>query len=197
MIKQFYKDDRIHNDYESAFEDFMREHEIATNNHNRNQVELQYPPLAHSTPVNDPPPAYDTAYGEESHLHGLRHNASYEAYKAGRQFTRDNPPHEILPPREHIVYILSNGGAKAWKMVIYANDAPGSTSMFKDMASISDDGRTVTFHGKNDAMVQANYPLFRPQLDNDDDSLQPHSNIINSATSNNISSSNLPPDYEQ
>ncbi|CAG8755308.1 25556_t:CDS:2, partial [Racocetra persica] len=186
MIRKFYRDDRIYNttEYETAFDAFASEHEIPTNNRSRNQSELQYPPL------NDPPPAYDTAYGAERHLHGLRHNANFEAYKAGRQFTRDNPPHEILPPREHIMNIILNGGPKAWKMVIFDHNA-------NDLVSVSDRGRTVTFHGKNDIMVQANYPLFRPQLNNDDSS-QLNSIIVNSTISNNIPPpSDLPPNYEQ
>ncbi|CAG8732027.1 144_t:CDS:2, partial [Racocetra fulgida] len=140
--------DRIYNttEYETAFEAYASEHEIPTNNRSRNQSEIQYPPL------NDLPPAYDTAYGAEMHLHGLRHNANFEAYKAG---------------------------PKAWKMVIYDQNA-------NDLVSVSDRGRTVTFHGKNDAML------------NNDDSSQLNSNIVNSTISNNIPPlSDLPPNYEQ
>ncbi|RIB07302.1 hypothetical protein C2G38_2214833 [Gigaspora rosea] len=111
--------------------------------------------------MKDPPPTYDTAYGEKSHLHGLRHNASYEAYKAGRQFTRDNPPHEILPQKENIAYILSNGGAKAWKMVVMRKVVLAVLQCLKILQ------------------------VYRPQLDGDD-YLQSNPNIATSATSNNI-----------
>ncbi|CAG8575204.1 869_t:CDS:2 [Diversispora eburnea] len=100
------------------------------------------------------PPAYDNVSSapEPSHLHGLRHESTWDAYKAGQKFSRENPVIEDKPPPDHIRYILSLG-PKAWKMVLEEN------VMKSKLATIYNNGLRIEFHKKLDVTVQANYPM--------------------------------------
>ncbi|CAG8479645.1 7497_t:CDS:2, partial [Racocetra fulgida] len=156
----------------------------STGDNVRTRTEMQYPPLPGTASVIiAPPPAYASISPapENSYLHGLRHEATYKAYKAGKQFTRENPPHEILPPQEHVEYILSTG-PKAWEMMI-----PKERVVPPNIVNVSNKGRVISFHGKNDIMVQTNYPHFLPQFD-DNCSVQPSPISITSVTELIISS---------
>lgn len=167
-----------------SYESIDLESTMPTNNKIRSNTEMQYPPLPGTAPIIvAPPPAYTSISPapEKSHLYGLRHEASHKAYKAAKQFTRENPPHEILPPQEHVEYILLSG-LKAWEMII-----PKERAIPSNIVNVSNKGLVISFHGKNDIMVQANYPHFRPQYD-DNSSVQPSPASINSTTELMISS---------
>ncbi|CAG8628212.1 16837_t:CDS:2, partial [Cetraspora pellucida] len=174
IIRKYYKN----NEKFRESTDLESEITKSTEDNIRTQTEMQYPPLPGTAPVIiAPPPAYTSISPapEKSYLHGLRHEATYKAYKAGKQFTRENPPHEILPPQEHVEYILSSG-PKAWEMMV-----PKERAVPPNIIDVSNKGRVISFHGKNDVMIQANYPHFLPQF-NDNSSVQPSPISITSMT---------------
>ncbi|CAG8566387.1 834_t:CDS:2 [Paraglomus occultum] len=93
-----------------------------------------------------------------------KHKASANTYEAGEKFARDYPPQEKLPSDTDISYIISNGGVAACRFDL---DPQFAT---RQQTTISDDGRIIQFHGKEDSVVQAvqtNYPLFVPSLTGD------------------------------
>ncbi|CAG8609365.1 18040_t:CDS:2 [Acaulospora morrowiae] len=173
LIKRYYKEDRLSArlDLEQDFaelgtDDDMPEHQAA--------IAQQYPPLPKKQ-KNNPPPSYDevSAAPEESYLHGLRNNATWQAYKEGQKFNRENPPYEVFPPAEHIEYIITSGGPVAWRIILE------ESVRNNNLASVEDNGRVVQFLGKNsDKMVQTNYPLFRPQEYDLDNEVSPTSSTV-------------------
>ncbi|CAG8490162.1 314_t:CDS:2 [Diversispora eburnea] len=80
---------------------------------------------------------------------------------AAEQFTRDNPPQELIPPVDHIIHIQSLGGAKAWTW------EPEDTLISQQIISITNEGKNVTFNKRSDAMIQTNYPFFIPRTESD------------------------------
>ncbi|CAG8454333.1 211_t:CDS:2 [Acaulospora colombiana] len=115
----------------------------------------QYPPLSTARNDYDLPPPYSEMLGQ-SKIHELRRNASWQAYKEGQKFNRDNPPFEILPPDDHIEYIVTSGGPKAWRILLE------ESIRHNNLANVLENGLVVQFNGKSDKMVQTNYPFFRP-----------------------------------
>ncbi|RGB30553.1 concanavalin A-like lectin/glucanase domain-containing protein [Rhizophagus diaphanus] len=69
-----------------------------------------------------------------------------------KNFTRNNPPVEELPPSQHIAEMQSFGGARAWKW----NDKSDQK------VSIHGEGETIEFLDNMDTSIQTNYPCFIP-----------------------------------
>ncbi|CAG8585472.1 837_t:CDS:2, partial [Scutellospora calospora] len=80
---------------------------------------------------------------------------------AAEKFAQENPPQEEIPPSEHVTYIQSLGGAKAWEW------APDEHSLIQQIVSLTNEGSIVTFHKQVNAMIQTNYPFFIPQTEGD------------------------------
>ena len=153
------------------------------------QQQLQYPPLIHThkSRVNDnaQPPSYNiNIYNAELHKHALRQESNLSAYKAGRQFTRDNPPKEILPPQEHLNYIKELGGVEAWKFI------PESSVLQLNIASVTND-HILSFHAKLDAMIQTNYHLHDMEYSKLPSDNIPSINIGSNKSNKGIKSNNL------
>ncbi|CAG8461865.1 14783_t:CDS:2 [Cetraspora pellucida] len=77
------------------------------------------------------------------------------------EFAQKHPPQEEIPPHEHVVYIQSLGGAKAWEWV------PDEDLLSQQFVTITNEGSIVTFKKRIDSMVQTNYPFFIPQTEGD------------------------------
>ncbi|CAG8679116.1 3101_t:CDS:2, partial [Dentiscutata heterogama] len=120
------------------------------------------------TEIQNPPPDYASVTPEIPYFHGLMHEASYKAYKAAIQFTHKNPPQEVLPSQDDTEHILLSG-PKGWEMIIPEERAASNNVI------VSNKGRIISFHGKDDVMVQANYPHFRPQRDETSETKLMHS----------------------
>ncbi|CAI2187615.1 9971_t:CDS:2 [Funneliformis geosporum] len=170
LIKKQYKSERLENNIntQQILHQWQQELQMTELNH-QNQIiaqqQLQYPPLDHTDTHNSqypslnsakdvtPPPYSKSTFNVEIVKHTLRQESNWTAYKAGKQFTRDNPPNEILPPPDHSDLIKELGGVKAWKLV------PESSIVQLKIANVTDDFILSFFHAKLDAMVQSNYPL--------------------------------------
>ncbi|RIA79192.1 concanavalin A-like lectin/glucanase domain-containing protein [Glomus cerebriforme] len=76
-----------------------------------------------------------------------------EQYEKAKDFTRDNPPQEELPPPEIIAEIQSFGGARAWKWV---------SKELGQKVSIGNEGDIIEFFNHTDTSIQTNYPCFVP-----------------------------------
>ncbi|CAG8517135.1 17916_t:CDS:2 [Racocetra persica] len=77
------------------------------------------------------------------------------------EFALKFPPQEEIPPNEHVVYIQSLGGAKAWEWV------PDEDLLSQQLVSITNEGSVISFNKRIDSMVQTNYPFFIPQTEGD------------------------------
>src|SRR6266542_367796 len=109
FIRRQYKSERLESNMntQQILEHWEQELQMSEQNH-QNQIiaqqQLQYPPLTHTKDATPPP--YNNNNNPEIHKHALRQTESdWVAYKAGKEFTRDNPPNEILPPQDHSNYI--------------------------------------------------------------------------------------------
>jgi hypothetical protein len=168
FIKKHYKAERLESNIntQQILDQWEHDLQMSEQQQRQNQQQLQYPPLVHnndnnynslnipSENINIPPPSYNNnnTYNPELHKHALRQESNWSAYKAGKQFTRDNPPKEILPPEEHLNFIRELGDVKSWKFV------PESSILQLNIASVTND-HIISFHAKLDAMMQTNYPL--------------------------------------
>ncbi|RIB14617.1 hypothetical protein C2G38_2095367, partial [Gigaspora rosea] len=76
-------------------------------------------------------------------------------------FAQEHPPQEEIPPSDHIVYIQSLGGAKAWEW------APDENLLAQQFISITNEGIIINFTKRVDCSVQTNYPFFIPQTEGD------------------------------
>lgn len=185
FIEKHYKAERLESNIntQQILDQWEHDLQMSEQQQRQNQQQLQYPPLAHThdnriniPDDNVPPPSYNNnTYNAELHKHALRQESNWSAYKAGKQFTRDNPPKEILPPQEHLNYIRELGGVESWKFV------PESSILQLNIASVTND-HILSFHAKLDAMLQTNYPLLDMEY-----SKLPSNNIINNQNSNNLS----------
>uniref|UniRef100_A0A1D1XYM9 Protein ssh4 n=1 Tax=Anthurium amnicola TaxID=1678845 RepID=A0A1D1XYM9_9ARAE len=191
FIKKHYKAERLESNIntQQILDQWEHDLQMSEQQQRQNQQQLQYPPLAHThdnryTTVNipddnAPPPSYNNnnTYNAELHKHALRQESNWSAYKAGKQFTRDNPPKEILPPQEHLNYIRELGGVESWKFI------PESSILQLNIASVTND-HILSFHAKLDAMMQTNYPLL-------DMKYSSNNNNQNSTTAYNDNSNDL------
>ncbi|CAG8710545.1 25426_t:CDS:2 [Dentiscutata erythropus] len=98
---------------------------------------------------------------DSSYWGGRNQETTSDNFYAAEQFTIHNPPQEEIPPPEHVVYIQSLGGAKAWEW------DPDETLLRQEIVSIMDDSKIIKFNKRLDAMVQTNYPFFIPQTEGD------------------------------
>ncbi|RGB24011.1 hypothetical protein C1646_773678, partial [Rhizophagus diaphanus] len=188
FIKKHYKAERLESNIntQQILDQWEHDLQMSEQQQLQNQQQLQYPPLAHTHPINIPddnipPPTYNNnnTYNPELHKHALRQESNWSAYKAGKQFTRDNPPKEILPPQEHLNYIRELGGVESWIFI------PESSILQLNIASVTDDN-IISFHAKLDAMMQTNYPLLDMEYSKLSSNNIP-SNDNNSQKSNNLS----------
>ncbi|POG59481.1 hypothetical protein GLOIN_2v1721809 [Rhizophagus irregularis DAOM 181602=DAOM 197198] len=193
FIKKHYKAERLESNIntQQILDQWEHDLQMSEQQQLQNQQQLQYPPLTHThdnryIPLNIPddnipPPSYNNnnTYNPELHKHALRQESNWSAYKAGKQFTRDNPPKEILPPQEHLNYIRELGGVESWKFI------PESSILQLNIASVTDD-HIISFHAKLDAMMQTNYPLLDMEYSKLPSNNIP-SNDNNSQKSNNLS----------
>ncbi|KAF0486765.1 SPRY-domain-containing protein [Gigaspora margarita] len=76
-------------------------------------------------------------------------------------FAQEFPPQEEIPPSDHISYIQSLGGAKAWEW------APDENLLVQQFVSITNEGIIINFTKRMDCSVQTNYPFFIPQAEGD------------------------------
>ncbi|PRP86729.1 hypothetical protein PROFUN_02878 [Planoprotostelium fungivorum] len=73
-------------------------------------------------------------------------------------FTKKYPPQEYLPSSEHVQYII-RCGTPAWRFM------PDPASWCVQRNTLVDEtGRLVRFCGREDSMMQTNYPLFTPSV---------------------------------
>ncbi|CAG8696338.1 13099_t:CDS:2 [Funneliformis caledonium] len=195
LIRKQYSSERLESNMntQQILDQWQQELQMTEMNH-QNQIiaqqQLQYPPLAHTNthnsqypsliPARDitPPPYNNNTFNEEIHKHALRQESNWTAYKAGKQFTRENPPNEILPPQDHSNYIKELGGVEAWKLV------PESSIVQLNIVNVTDDF-ILSFHAKLDAMVQSNYPLIDMKYSADSEIAR-----VNNSSSCSISSTN-------
>ncbi|GES76762.1 concanavalin A-like lectin/glucanase domain-containing protein [Rhizophagus clarus] len=187
FIKKQYKEERLESNIntQQILNQWEHDLQMSEQQQRETQQQIQYPPLSHTHNTinipddNIPPPSYNNnnTYNPELHKHALRQESNWSAYKAGKQFTRDNPPKEILPPHEHLNYIRELGGVKSWKFV------PESSILQLNIASVTND-HILSFHAKLDAMMQTNYPLLDmeysklPSINNNNNNNN-HSPVIN------------------
>jgi len=90
-------------------------------------------------------------------LHGKKHEATTELFRAGNRYTKQNPPQLKLPSEK---VISGRGGASTYQIV------PESSISERQLAIVSEKGRVVQFNKSRgtivSTMVQANYPMFVP-----------------------------------
>eukprot|EP01117_Protostelium_nocturnum_P003896 TRINITY_DN1515_c0_g1_i1.p1 TRINITY_DN1515_c0_g1~~TRINITY_DN1515_c0_g1_i1.p1 ORF type:complete len:460 (-),score=161.07 TRINITY_DN1515_c0_g1_i1:59-1438(-) len=94
----------------------------------------------------------------ESYYNGVYHEAPAEAFAASNEFNRQYPPQNVLPPPDHIQWIVSQGAANAWH---FGPDLE-ATWRVQRKTRAEDNGRFVVFENSEDAMMQTNYPFFCP-----------------------------------
>jgi len=102
------------------------------------------------------PPSYGTQppAPEPVHLHGKKHEATTDSFKAGNRYTQQHPPQLKLPSEK---VISGRGGASTYQIV------PESSVSERQLAIVSEKGRVVQFNkSRVSTMVQANYPMFVP-----------------------------------
>ncbi|KAG9290596.1 hypothetical protein G9A89_011559 [Geosiphon pyriformis] len=130
-------------------------------------------------------PVYNqiTAAPEPIFRYGKHKDASSEAAKASEIFTKMYPPQEILPPIEHYKHIRDLGGSKAWKFI-----EPSLPQ--KKWVKVEDNGRVIEFSTTSDTMIQANYPLFIPKLDTENQIGNDSNNLRQTQTYHNRHSFN-------
>ncbi|CAG8680521.1 4828_t:CDS:2 [Cetraspora pellucida] len=92
---------------------------------------------------------------------GRNQETTADNYTAAEQFTILNPPREEIPPQDHIIYIQSLGGAKAWDW------DPDDSLLGQQIVTIMGEGKVIKFNKRLDSMVQSNYPFFIPQVEGD------------------------------
>ncbi|CAG8837899.1 20795_t:CDS:2, partial [Racocetra persica] len=92
---------------------------------------------------------------------GRNQETTADNFSSAEQFTIMNPPREEIPPQDHILYIQSLGGAKAWDW------EPDDSLLRQQIVSIMDEGKVIKFNKRLDSMVQTNYPFFIPQVEGD------------------------------
>ncbi|CAI2164858.1 896_t:CDS:1 [Funneliformis geosporum] len=81
-----------------------------------------------------------------------------EQYEEAEKFTREYPPQEELPPPDHIDYIQSVGGARAWQWI-------AEEWMLADQTiAISNEGEIIKFLKNMNVSIQTNYPCFVPGI---------------------------------
>ncbi|CAG8721470.1 28319_t:CDS:1, partial [Racocetra persica] len=92
---------------------------------------------------------------------GVNQETTIDNFQAAEDFTIKNPPLEEIPPKDHIIYIQSLGGAIAWDW------DPDDSLLKQQIVFMTDEGKTINFHKRLDSMVQTNYPFFIPQVEGD------------------------------
>ncbi|CAG8580053.1 19738_t:CDS:2, partial [Racocetra fulgida] len=95
------------------------------------------------------------------HLGEVDQETTIDNFQAAENFTIKNPPQEEIPPKDHIIYIQSLGGAIAWDW------DPDDSLLKQQIVFMTDEGKAINFNKRLDSMVQTNYPFFIPQVEGD------------------------------
>ncbi|GBB94118.1 hypothetical protein RclHR1_22970002 [Rhizophagus clarus] len=79
-----------------------------------------------------------------------------------KNFTRDYPPEEKLPPDELIEDIRRFRGARAWKWI--PDNSDNSDTLLSRKVTIQSEGEIIKFLNTMNTSIQTNYPCFVPVL---------------------------------
>ncbi|CAG8701473.1 8774_t:CDS:2, partial [Gigaspora rosea] len=92
---------------------------------------------------------------------GRNQETTTDNFNAAEQFSLIHPPQEEIPPPDHVAYIQSLGGARAWEW------EPDESLIRQEIVSIMDESKIIKFTKRLDSMLQTNYPFFIPQTEGD------------------------------
>ncbi|CAG8523082.1 19115_t:CDS:2 [Gigaspora margarita] len=92
---------------------------------------------------------------------GRNQETTTDNFNAAEQYSLIHPPQEEIPPPDHVQYIQSLGGARAWEW------DPDETLSRQEIVTVMDESKIIKFTKRLDSMIQTNYPFFIPQTEGD------------------------------